>query len=296
MKKFFEVKNVTQTSADIFLYGTICLEKEYNWWTGEVMESETDIYLMDFKKKLDEIGNVETINLFINSPGGDVFVTSTIISMLQRVKDRGTKIEAYVDALAASAASFLIMIADNIHIYKNSMIMLHKPMSYAYGNSIDMQKVINELEEVENSTMIPMYMSKAKENITEDEIKTLIADESWLGAKRIQEYFNVTLEAEEKNIAACINEKVFKNYKHIPSELMFENSFQKIVITSNNTLEANNQTTDGKSDEDELVTDSKENKNSNNNVEKEAIVRNKLNLIRASLFIKKQKNNEKEGV
>ena len=220
MKRFFEVKNITQASADIYIYGAICLEKDVNFWTGETIESDTDVYLMDFKKALDEIGNVSLINLYVNSPGGDVFVTSTIISMLRRIKDKGTKIEVFVDALAASAASFLIMIADNIHIYKNSMIMVHKPMTFGYGNSTDLQKIIDELEQVENSTMVPMYMNKAKEGVTEEEIKDLIANESWLGAKEIEKYFDVVLEEDVKSVAAYINEKIFANYKHVPKELL----------------------------------------------------------------------------
>ena len=191
MKRFFDIKNITQNSADIYIYGAICLEKERDWWTGEPIESDTDVYLMDFKKALDELENISLINLYVNSPGGDVFVASTIVSMLRRLKDEGTKIDVYIDALAASAASFLIMIADNIHIYKNSMLMVHKPMTYGYGNTLDLQKIIDMLDQVENSTILPMYMSKTKEGITEEEIKTLIANESWLGAKEIEQYFNV---------------------------------------------------------------------------------------------------------
>lgn len=273
MKNFYEVKNITQTSADIYIYGTICLEKEVSWWTGETIESETDVYLMDFKKTLDDIGNVDTINLYINSPGGNVFVTSTIISMLRRIQEKGTKIEAYIDALAASAASFLIMIADNIHIYKNSMLMLHKPMSYGYGNSIDLQKIINELDQVENNTMIPMYMNKANEGITEEDIKELIVNESWLGAKDIEKYFNVIVEDSEKSVAACINEKIFAGYKNVPKELM---------NIMNNKIQVKKENTEV------------QNKQIKNNFNEEALIRNKLNLVKASLFVKK--NNEKEGI
>lgn len=277
MKKFFEVKNVTQTSADIYIYGAICLEKEVNWWTGETIESDTDIYLMDFKKTLDEIGNIDIINLYVNSPGGDVFVASTIVSMLRRIKDRGTKIEVYLDALAASAASFLIMIADNIHIYKNSMLMVHKPMTYGYGNSIDLQKIIDELEQVENSTMLPLYMNKTKEGVTEEQIKELIANESWLGAKEIEEYFNVVVEEDEKSVAACVNKEIFARYHNVPKKLM------------------NNEVQEEYEDESQVEEQNRNNTEEANNVEKEAIIRNRLKLISASLFIK-QKNKEKEGI
>ena len=116
-KKFYEFKNISSSSADLFIYGEIVQEKTVDWWTGE--ESDTDVGLMDFKEQLDNIGNVKTLNLYINSPGGDVFTASSMISMLNRVKDKGTKIEAYVDGLSASASSFLMMVADNVNLYKN---------------------------------------------------------------------------------------------------------------------------------------------------------------------------------
>lgn len=280
MKRFFDIKNITQNSADIYIYGAICLEKERDWWTGEPIESDTDVYLMDFKKALDELENISLINLYVNSPGGDVFVASTIVSMLRRLKDEGTKIDVYIDALVASAASFLIMIADNIHIYKNSMLMVHKPMTYGYGNTLDLQKIIDMLDQVENSTILPMYMSKTKEGITEEEIKTLIANESWLGAKEIEQYFNVIVEDEEKSVAACINKKIFARYKNVPTEL------------AKNTI---NEVLENEIQEQENLQEEHQEQEINNKVEKEAIIKNRLNLVKASLFIK-QKNKEKEGI
>lgn len=281
MKRFFDIKNITQNSADIYIYGAICLEKERDWWTGEPIESDTDIYLMDFKKALDELGNVSLINLYVNSPGGDVFVASTIVSMLRRLKDEGTKIDVYIDALAASAASFLIMIADNIHIYKNSMLMVHKPMTYGYGNSLELQKIIDMLDQVENSTILPMYMSKTKEGITEEEIKTLIANESWLGAKEIEQYFNVIVEDEEKSIAAFTNKNIFARYKNVPEELTknIENEVEEVI----------QELEEKPTEEQEL--EENQTQDIENNSEKEAIIRNRLNLIRASLFIKEKIKN-----
>jgi len=211
-KKFYEFKNISSSSADLFIYGEIVQEKTVDWWTGE--ESDTDVGLMDFKEQLDNIGNVKTLNLYINSPGGDVFTASSMISMLNRVKDKGTKIEAYVDGLSASASSFLMMVADNVNLYKNSTVMVHKPMSIAIGNAFDMQRTIDALNKIEDSVMMPMYMSKAK--ASEKEIKALIDEETWLNAKDMDKYFNVTLLDTEKVAVANIKSDLFKNYKHVP--------------------------------------------------------------------------------
>lgn len=273
-KKFYEFKNISSSSADLFIYGEIVQEKTVDWWTGE--ESDTDVGLMDFKEQLDNIGNVKTLNLYINSPGGDVFTASSMISMLNRVKDKGTKIEAYVDGLSASASSFLMMVADNVNLYKNSTVMVHKPMSVAIGNAFDMQRTIDALNKIEDSVMMPMYMSKAK--VSEKEIKALVDEETWLNAKDMDKYFNVTLLDIEKVAVANIKSDLFKNYKHVPDYIK-------------NSLE--NEEKDKKIEEKQENPQNNEDFLIEKNKEKELEIKARLGLVKGSLIMKTIK--EKEG-
>ncbi len=271
--KFYDFKNITNTSADIYIYGQICLEKSVDWWTGEV--SKTDVALMDFKEELDNLGDISILNLYINSPGGSVFVTSAMISMLERLKAKDVTINAYVDGIAASAASFLLMVADNIYLYKNSVVMIHKPMCSAYGNAIELQDAINMLDKIENSTMMPMYLAKAK--ITEEEIKDLIAKESWLSADEMDEYFNVSLLQSANQVAACVDKNLFSMYKNVPKNLVeLTNNMQTLEILQN--TDEFIQNNDGHPIEDEEKR------------KKEELIRNKLKLINSSLFIKNKQN------
>lgn len=289
MKKFYEFKNITTSEADLFMYGEIVQEKSVDWWTGE--ESQTDVGLMDFKKELDDIGNVQTLNLYINSPGGDVFTASTMISMLKRLKDKGTTINAYVDGLSASAASFLMMVADNVYLYKNSTVMVHKPMSIAIGNANDMQKTIDALNKIEDNVMLPMYMSKSK--VSEEEIKGLIDDETWLSASEMDKYFNVTLLNDEKTAVASIKSDLFKNYKNVPdfikNSLENEENSEKIVESSEKTTE--NEENNNVSSENEPVY---EEPVQNENQSKEQEIKAKLGLIKSSLLLKNLKEKEKK--
>lgn len=224
MKKFYEFKNITSLEADIFIYGEIVTEKTTNWWTGE--ESDAEVSLIDFKEQLEKLGNIKRINMYINSPGGEVFAASAMVGMLERQKEKGTEIVAYVDGLSASAASFLMMVADEIRLYKNSIVMIHKPMSGCLGNANEMQKTVDRLNKIEESVMIPLYMSKAK--VSEEVIRSKIDEETWFSAKDMSDYFNVILLNEEKVAVACISSSLFENYKHVPKEI--KNSVNSQVI------------------------------------------------------------------
>ena len=110
------------------------------------------------------------------------------------------------------------MCADEIRIYKNSMMMLHKPMSMVFGNADEMQKEINLLNKMEDSVIVPAFLNKSKD-LTSEDIKNMLKEETWLNAEEISNLFNVTVIDEEKEMIACLDSKVMKNYKNIPENL-----------------------------------------------------------------------------
>jgi len=212
-KRFYEFKNVASDEFSLYIYGEIVSEKSVNWWTGE--KSETEVDIEDFKKALSEIPFGAKLNMYVNSVGGSVFATSAMVSMLQRAKGNGVKIDAYIDGVACSCASWLIMVADNIFIYKNSVMMIHKPLIATYGNANDLLKDIEVLNKIEDGVIIPIYETKAKSKT--EVIKDLMTAETWLTADEIQEHFNVTLLDEAKEVEN-IKSELFNTYKNTPKE------------------------------------------------------------------------------
>lgn len=205
-KKLF-VKNLAETSADLYLYGEIVDEK---WW-------DSDVDAKDLRDAIDGLGEGSTLNMYVNSPGGSVFVASAMASMLERAKERGVTVNAYVDGLAASAASFLIMAADNITLYKNSMLMIHKPMSYAWGNANDLQATIDALNNIEDAVMMPLYEKKAIGEM--EKIKELVNAETWLTADETAELFDITISDTNAQIAALADKEILDRYKNVPKAL-----------------------------------------------------------------------------
>ena len=217
-------KNISPTSADFYVYGDIVDEKMPDWWTGEVSSTEVDTNAM--KNELDELQSkgIKDFNIYINSAGGSVFASSTMVSLLKRFKQTtGAKIHGYIDGLCASAATYLLMVADDINVYQNSILMIHKPLTFSFGNANDLQKDIDTLNTIENDMMIPMYMNKCK--VDEKKLKNLINDETWFNGNENDEmfignFFEINYLDEAKQVAACTSKNLFKNYKHLPKELL----------------------------------------------------------------------------
>lgn len=99
--KFYEFKNATDTSVDLYFYGDIVSD----WWGAW---QEEDQYPEAIKNFLAEAGGKD-LNIYINSGGGSVFAGIAIYNMLKRYTGKKT---VYVDALAGSIAS-VIAFADS---------------------------------------------------------------------------------------------------------------------------------------------------------------------------------------
>lgn len=211
---FYDFKNHTDSSDDLYIYGDIVTDNKPDW-DGNIDENAVDLKL--FKEKVNTLGSGQTLNIYINSGGGSVFAAAAMISMLKRAKERGAKIVSYVDGLAASSASLFPMVADEAHIYNNSMLMIHKPMSaifFAVMSSADLRKEADALDAVENGVLMPAYKSRSK--ITEQKLKNMVAAETWLNAEEITEIFDgFILHDEEKQAAACTSQ-YFDKYFHTP--------------------------------------------------------------------------------
>lgn len=213
MNKFYNF-NFGEEKNELYVYGAII--------SGNEKWDETDVTFSDFRDKLESMSDNSTLDIFINSPGGDVFVTQSIVSMIIRAKERGIKINCTIDGIGASCASWLPMVADNIYIYEGSIMMVHKPMTgFMLGvNAEAMKKEIEILDKIENDVIIPLYMKKTKEGISKEYIAELLGKETWLNSSEIQDIFNVTLLEDTKKIACCIDKDIFKNYKNTPDELL----------------------------------------------------------------------------
>ena len=126
--------------ATIYLYDMIVnSDDEAEWWGGVSPQS--------FVKALNEI-TAGTIHLRVNSPGGSVFAAR---AMEQAIREHKSKIVVHIDGLAASAASFLIMAADEIHMAPGSFLMIHKAWTMMFGNADDLRKEAGLLDQIDAS-------------------------------------------------------------------------------------------------------------------------------------------------
>ncbi|SDI19037.1 ATP-dependent Clp endopeptidase, proteolytic subunit ClpP [Alteribacillus persepolensis] len=208
-KKFWEMRmSADGESGDIFIYGDI---ERYQW-------IEEDTTASSFRDDLDNLGDVSTINLYINSPGGSVFEGVAIHNMLKRHE---AKVNVRIDALAASIASVIAMAGDTIYMPKNSMLMIHNPWTIALGNAKELRKTADDLDRIGGSA-VQSYLQKAGDKLTEEKLQEMLDEETWLSADEAYQYGLADVVEEENQMAASINKDFFAQYKNVPDHLMKE--------------------------------------------------------------------------
>lgn len=203
------IKNQTDSSADLFFYGDIVSETWQSEWY------EDDMAPGDVKKFLDQLDGTENINIHINSGGGSVFGGIAIHNMLRRNNAHKT---VYVDGLAASIASVIMMAGDEIVMPKNATVMIHKPSAsyfFTTKNADDLRKDAESLDTCQEAIM-QTYMTKAK--VDKKEIEQKVNDETWLTGEEAAELFDIKVE-EANDAVACAGSSMFFCYKNVPTSL-----------------------------------------------------------------------------
>ena len=169
MRHFWNwVKNEDATRT-LYLEGVIA---EESWFADDVTPAM-------FKEEL--YSGDGPITLHINSPGGDCFAASQIYTMLMEYPHDVT---VQIDGMAASAASVIAMAGTRVQMSPTSMMMIHNTFTMAMGDSEEMRKAIQLLDEVKES-IINAYEIKTGQSRTK--LSHLMDSETWMNAWKAKE-------------------------------------------------------------------------------------------------------------
>ena len=113
----------------------------------------------------------------INSPGGDVFEGLAIYNLLREYKGHVT---VRVLGVAASAASFIAMAADEIQIARAGFFMIHNAWTGLWGNRNDLRETAEFLEQIDD-TIADIY--HVRSGLSMDELKADMDKERWINGR-----------------------------------------------------------------------------------------------------------------
>lgn len=186
MPKTIDIKGPIITNDDKWIYD----------WFGVAACCPADI-----RSQLDGVADDESVQVVINSSGGDIFAASEIYDMLAESK-------ATIKVVFAASAASYIACACKSEIVPTGMLMIHNVSSYAAGDYNDMAHESGVLLKASKAVATAYRL---KTGMTEDELIGLMDKETWLTADEAVEkgFIDKVTEYAEKpkevKLAASLN-------------------------------------------------------------------------------------------
>lgn len=187
-KKLYYALETNGTEASLNIFGDI---------TSWPWEEYGEVSANTLSRKLEELGDVSKIDVYINSYGGEVAEGLAIYNALRRHK---AKVVTHCEGFACSIASVIFMAGDERVMSESSLLMVHNAWSYGQGNAAELRKQADDLDKI---TQASITAYKAHSNLTEDEIKALLDAETWILPEEALEYgFATAIDKNESNKAS----------------------------------------------------------------------------------------------
>ena len=170
MNRYFAIQQAERT-ADIYIFGDIV---PFAFFEG-------DVSAHSIVQQIQEL-DVDTIRVHIDSYGGAVSEGWAIYNAL---REHPAKIVTFGDGFVASAALYPFMAGDERYASNLSAYFFHQVMTGASGYAKDLRAAADEAEVL---TEIGMAAFTERANMTEEEVRQLMENETWLSPQQALEH------------------------------------------------------------------------------------------------------------
>ena len=209
MNSWYEIKNEGDNDLTIYLYDVI------GGWGVNANALINEI----------KASKSKNISLRINSAGGSVFQALALYHFL---KNSDLNVTAYIEGLAASAATIVALGAGEVKMAENSLFMIHNPfmgyMMMANAGAEELREIATELNKDADfldkikQQLANIYSKKTKKS--DKSMSKLMDAETWFDAQEAKEAGFVDEIVDKIKIAANIDLKEMQKngYKNIPQD------------------------------------------------------------------------------
>ena len=177
----YSVQNKSDASCDLYIDGVIVDASTQqimkDWWDDETSSS--------FKSVRESIENsgAKTVNVYVNSAGGQVIEAMAIHDYLNALQAKGVTVNTFGRGLVASAATYILM-AGNSTISENSWFMIHNVSGYAYGDVNDIENQATMLRKF-NDQVVNFYCNTT--GLSKTVVGNMMDKETWMTGTEAKE-------------------------------------------------------------------------------------------------------------
>lgn len=147
--------------ASVYVYDVID-----DWWGIDAQGFALEVAALD----------VDILHVRVNSPGGDALSGR---AMQVALAEHPARVIAHIDGLAASAATFPVLAASEVHMAPGAFYMIHRSWAFALGNADELRQQAGVMDAVDDQ-LAKDYARVSGQDILE--VTRMMADETWMDA------------------------------------------------------------------------------------------------------------------
>lgn len=140
----------------------------------------------DYMRRINHVvdSGAKVIRFIINSPGGSVYHALALYDRIAALKDIGVKTEAYVEGMAASAASMVVLQAiQKRYATENSRFLVHEPRRWTFFSRERLSDMQDDTREMVALSDIVCGIMAKRCKMSKQSVEQLIArKETWLSS------------------------------------------------------------------------------------------------------------------
>jgi ATP-dependent protease ClpP protease subunit len=177
---------------------------------------EEDVFSANkLNQALNDLGEVDTLDIRINSDGGSVFEG---LAIYNRLKAHPAKKIVTIESIAASMAGLIAMVADELVMHESSWLMIHNPRGGVMGEAKDVYAYGDYLKKIQGN-LRAIY--EAKSGLDATKVQAMMDETTWLdGAAAVANGFATKIIPNVGNAFACIDPSVLNAFENVPEQLL----------------------------------------------------------------------------
>jgi ATP-dependent Clp protease protease subunit len=178
----YSVRNLSDDAIDIYIDGYIVdapTQEMLKNWLGD----ETSVSYKSLRDQINQ-SSPKTVNIYINSGGGQVADAMAIHDLIVDLQNKGTNVNTIGRGIIASAATYILMASNNSEISENSWFMIHNCQGFAYGDVNDMENTVKTLRKFNNQVR-DLYVNYT--GLPAETISSYMNKETWFTGKEAEE-------------------------------------------------------------------------------------------------------------
>lgn len=170
----------------------------------------------DFHADLRRIGGIDTLNVRLNSYGGEVFEG---LAIYRHLAEHPARKVVHVDGVAASIASIIAMAGHEIRIAAAARMMVHEASGFAAGRPRRLREVADQLESMSGS-LADVYVARTGRKIEEVRGWMDAATDTWFTAPEALAAGLATSIVENVRAAARYDPRIHGHIRNVPADIL----------------------------------------------------------------------------